>query len=196
MRWIFCALTTIALLAACAGPSGDNSGFRRTPVTGAAATPGNALPTPALNNPANAPQGAATLAPVQGTGPEATGNAPGLPPVENPVQQTPSGLRFVDIVVNSNKGLSTGQTVTVNYTGWLTDGTKFDSSVDRNQPFTFTLGTGGVIKAWDEGVAQMRIGEKRRLIVPPQLGYGARGSPPVIPPNATLIFDVEVLSAQ
>jgi len=88
----------------------------------------------------------------------------------------------------------TGQTVEVHYTGWLTNGTKFDSSLDRNDPFTFVLGTGQVIRGWDEGVASMRVGDKVRLTIPPELAYGAPGFPGAIPPNATLIFEVELLS--
>ena len=87
-----------------------------------------------------------------------------------------------------------GQTVEVHYTGWLTDGTKFDSSVDRNDPFSFVLGTGQVIPGWDEGVASMRVGDKVRLTIPPELAYGAQGFPGAIPPHATLIFEVELLS--
>ncbi|HWF19633.1 MAG TPA: FKBP-type peptidyl-prolyl cis-trans isomerase [Verrucomicrobiae bacterium] len=89
-----------------------------------------------------------------------------------------------------------GDTVVVHYTGWLTDGTKFDSSVDRDEPFAFVLGTGQVIRGWDEGVASMKVGDKARLTIPPEMAYGAQGYPGAIPPNATLIFEVELLSIQ
>lgn len=110
---------------------------------------------------------------------------------------TPSGLKYTDTKVGSGDAIKTGQTAVVHYTGWLDDngkpGTKFDSSRDRGQPFTFPVGGGQVIKGWDEGVAGMKVGGQRRLIIPSTLGYGARGAGGVIPPNATLIFDVELL---
>ena len=112
------------------------------------------------------------------------------------VTTMPSGLQYEDIVVGNGPSPQMGHPVIVNYTGWLTNGTKFDSSLDRNQPFTFNIGTGSVIKGWDQGVATMKVGGKRKLIIPPSLGYGARGAGGVIPPNATLIFEVELLGVQ
>ena len=106
---------------------------------------------------------------------------------------TPSGLKYIDLVPGTGATPKAGQAVIVHYTGTLEDGTKFDSSRDRNQPFSFPLGQGRVIKGWDEGISDMRVGGRRKLIIPPELGYGARGAGGVIPPNATLIFDVELL---
>ena len=123
------------------------------------------------------------------------GNGPGIPELHGTIQATADGLRYIDEAVGQG-AVKAGQNVTVHYTGWLTNGTKFDSSRDRGQPFVFQLGLGRVIKGWDEGVATMQLGGKRRLIVPPDLGYGAQGTGGVIPGNATLIFDVELISAQ
>lgn len=106
---------------------------------------------------------------------------------------TSSGLEYGDLQVGEGAEAVAGKTVSVHYTGWLTDGTKFDSSKDRNQPFDFVLGGGMVIRGWDEGVQGMKVGGKRKLVIPPQLGYGARGAGGVIPPNATLVFEVELL---
>lgn len=111
---------------------------------------------------------------------------------------TPSGLQYEDTVVGSGDVAQAGQHVSVHYTGWLyqngEQGGKFDSSKDRGQPFVFPLGAGHVIKGWDEGVQGMAVGGTRRLVIPPELGYGARGAGGVIPPNATLLFEVELLA--
>jgi len=112
---------------------------------------------------------------------------------EENVVTTDSGLQYVVIAEGDGAQPQTGQRVFVHYVGTLEDGTKFDSSRDRGRPFDFTVGQGQVIKGWDEGVGAMKVGDRRKLIIPPDLGYGARGAGGVIPPNATLIFDVELL---
>jgi len=116
-------------------------------------------------------------------------------PTDNEIV-TASGLKYVDQMIGSGDLAVAGKAVTVHYTGWLENGKKFDSSVDRGQPFSFPLGAGRVIKGWDEGVAGMKVGGKRKLTIPAHLGYGTRGAGGVIPPNATLIFDVELLSVR
>ena len=108
-------------------------------------------------------------------------------------KMTDSGLKYEDLQEGDGEVASAGRTVRVHYTGWLTDGTKFDSSLDRKDPFSFPLGGDRVIRGWDEGVQGMKPGGRRKLTIPPQLGYGAAGAGGVIPPNATLVFEVELL---
>jgi FKBP-type peptidyl-prolyl cis-trans isomerase len=107
-----------------------------------------------------------------------------------------SELIIEELTVGDGATATAGQSVSVHYTGWLTDGTKFDSSVDRGDPFEFNLGRGQVIAGWDQGVAGMQVGGKRKLTIPPEMGYGSRGAGGVIPPNATLVFDVELLAVR
>ncbi len=109
------------------------------------------------------------------------------------IQETPSGLKYIVIEEGEGDKPTNGKKIKVHYTGKLEDGTVFDSSVKRGVPIEFTLGVGQVIKGWDEGIADMKVGEKRQLIIPPDLGYGPNGYPPVIPANSTLIFDVELV---
>ena len=110
--------------------------------------------------------------------------------------RTGSGLQYQDVAVGNGAEAREGQVAVVHYTGWLTDGTKFDSSRDRGEPFSFPVGGGQVIAGWDEGVAGMKVGGRRKLVIPANLGYGEMGAPPVIPPGATLVFDVELLDVK
>ena len=110
--------------------------------------------------------------------------------------RTPSGLRYQDVVEGQGAEATADRTVSVHYTGWLPNGEKFDSSRDRDEPFSFSLGAGQVIAGWDEGVAGMKVGGRRKLVIPADLGYGTAGAPPAIPPGATLVFDVELLDVR
>ena len=112
------------------------------------------------------------------------------------VEPYPEGLRVENLVTGTGKKAQNGDLVTVDYTGWLYHGKKFDSSIDRGEPYPFILGAGNVIKGWDQGVVGMKVGGTRKLIIPPDLAYGAAGSPPKIPPNATLVFEVELLAVE
>ena len=186
------ALTASVALVAC----GDNTtSGGKTPSTQASPSTGGVRPS---NSAAAQPSpGAVNTAAQAAASPAALsdGNAPGIPELRGDIKSD-GNLRYIDEKVGDGASPAKGQHVKVQYTGWLTSGAKFDSSRDRNAPFDFVLGTGGVIKGWDIGVATMKVGGKRRLIIPGDLGYGARGSPPKIPTNATLIFDVELLSTQ
>jgi FKBP-type peptidyl-prolyl cis-trans isomerase len=142
---------------------------------------------PAGGTTGEAPAGTAASAPAA-SAPTATSSAN--------MTKTASGLQYTDLKVGDGPVAKAGQTMSVHYTGWLTNGNKFDSSLDRGQPFSFALGQGQVIKGWDEGVAGMKVGGKRKLLVPPDLAYGPDGFPPVIPPNSELVFEVELLGVQ
>jgi len=173
----------LSLGAACGGDDDEGS---PSPPPGATTPLRSAEPTPCVPI---APSG------ITGAAPESDGNAPGIPPLTGAAVTTASGLKYIDQVVGTGAPVDPCQLVTVHYTGWLADGTKFDSSVDRNRPYPLTLGVRAVIPGWDEGLASMNVGGKRRLIIPAPLAYGERGSGR-IPPNAVLIFDVEILAAQ
>ena len=138
--------------------------------------------------------GAGGTAPAAATGTAAAGGAEEKKVDE--YQTSATGLKWKDLKVGEGASPSTGQTVSVHYTGWLLDGKKFDSSRDRGQPFKFQIGKGQVIKGWDEGVASMKVGGRRELLIPPELAYGSRGFPGAIPPSSTLKFDVELLGVQ
>jgi FKBP-type peptidyl-prolyl cis-trans isomerase FkpA len=133
---------------------------------------------------------------VRMTATPSDGNAPGIPQLDGTIHETPSGLRYIEEAEGDGPEAQPGQHVSVHYTGWLTDGSSFDSSRSSGRPFDFDLGAGQVIQGWDLGVAGMRIGGKRKLIIPSDLGYGRSGYPPVIPQDATLIFDVELLAVR
>jgi peptidylprolyl isomerase len=143
-----------------------------------------------------------TSATVTATPTVTTPTTPTPTPTKTPADKnqkvvtTPSGLKYTELKVGTGATPKKGQTITVHYVGTLENGTKFDSSRDADKPFEFAIGTGSVIKGWDEGLSTMKVGGRRQLVIPAKLGYGEQGSPPVIPPNATLIFDVELLGVK
>ena len=165
------------------------SGYNQSP------TPDASVPTPGSAGTVSTQVAAVPCPPAPPVPPDIP-NVPPAPADAKPVT-TPSGLQYIDITPGTGATAASGQTASVNYTGWLLNGTKFDSSADHGgQPFSFPLGGGQVIKGWDEGVAGMHVGGKRRLIVPPDLAYGSKGAGGVIPPCSTLIFDVDLLGAK
>lgn len=179
MRYIF--LLVSLSVAAC---SGEHTAGANSADTASAAAPAAAPATsPAPESAAMGSASGITFAPSLGVD-------------MNAMTKTATGLAYKDTKVGTGPVAKAGQTATVQYTGWLPDGTKFDSSRDRKEPFQFPLGAHRVIPGWDEGVAGMHVGGRRLLVVPPDLGYGAAGAGGVIPPNATLVFDVELLGVK
>lgn len=170
--FLVAALPAAVLFASCGGDDDDDAGTATPRPTNTVATERTPTPSPSKTTPA-------TTGPITLTNPTVTA----------------SGLKYEDKVVGTGASPKTGQRVTVHYTGTLVNGTKFDSSLDRGRPFTFVIGTGSVIKGWDEGVATMKVGGKRILYVPAALGYGSRANGP-IPANSDLIFEVELLAVQ
>ena len=165
-----------------------------TETTTAVTVDTSAAPPPmASETPASSETPGASATPGASESPAATPTAE--KPVGHPVT-TKTGLKYQVFKKGDGAEAKSGQMVSVHYTGWLTNGTKFDSSVDRGQPFEFALGQGQVIPGWDEGVAGMKVGEKRKLTIPAKLGYGDQGAGGVIPPGATLVFDVELLGVK
>jgi FKBP-type peptidyl-prolyl cis-trans isomerase FkpA len=188
-RW-FALVLVIALavmLAGCKSQQASESQTSSTTTTAARpAQPAASAPAPAAKPAAAASKESANVEAARKLGTAS----------ENPVVATASGLEYIDVKVGAGAEAKAGQMVSVHYTGWLVNGTKFDSSVDRGQPFKFPLGGGRVIKGWDEGVAGMKVGGVRKLIIPSDLGYGSSGAGGVIPPNATLVFEVQLLGVQ
>lgn len=169
-----CAVATVVILVACGGDESEEDEIYDT----------------------DAPVEEETTMPEPEPAPIASEYAPELGVELGSMTETESGLRYVILEEGSGEVAEAGDPVLVHYTGWLSSGEKFDSSRDRGEPFQFLLGAGRVIPGWDEGVAGMAVGERRKLVIPPELGYGAAGAGAVIPPNATLVFDVELIEVR
>lgn len=190
----------MALMAGACGPKPETT-TPTTPTTAATTAPAEtpAPPTGETGTPAGMASPGTEMSPMATTGTEtpAADLSPAAgPPPAGDQQALPSGVKYTVMKQGEGPTAEKGKSVQVHYTGWLTDGKKFDSSHDRNEPFSFQLGAGQVIPGWDEGVQGMKVGEKRRLEIPAEQGYGASGAGDVIPPNATLIFEVDLLGVQ
>ena len=174
------AIALCFLLAACGGAQKSERTESTTPKS----------PAPSTTVKESSPAGATTS-------PTSTAPPTSVPPPKGgQIVTTPSGLKYEELAIGTGASPIKGHRVQVHYTGWLTDGSKFDSSRDRGTPYDFAVGMGNVIRGWDEALMTMKVGGKRKLTIPPQLAYGAAGRLPVIPPNATLIFEVELVGAQ
>jgi peptidylprolyl isomerase len=192
---VLIALTLVALVAGCSGKSKEDSAGSSSeqsrPAESTEHAPAATMADTASSRPTETPNSGAGAGEAAGTSTEAAGAAGQAVAPSGKEVTTPSGLKYIDLKVGTGASPQAGQTVTVDYTGWLTNGTKFDSSVDRGTLLEIPIGVGQVIKGWDEGLMSMKVGGKRKLIIPPQLGYGPQGSGP-IPPNSTLVFEVEL----
>jgi FKBP-type peptidyl-prolyl cis-trans isomerase len=192
MTWIFATIAAVGL---------TTSGCQPPPPIVTAAPPGIDLREETRSQEKTQDTGEALGEAVASSGekPRAV-VVPDIPPAEptakGEVKTTKAGVRYETLQEGTGEAAKAGQSVTVHYTGTLEDGRKFDSSRDRNEPATFSIGTGDVIRGWDEAVPGMKVGERRKMTVPPNAGYGAQGKPPAIPPNATLIFDIELINAK
>src|SRR5262245_54565715 len=183
MRSITVSLLVAALLV--------NLGCRQSESKSSGTASGETQTTTSMSGSAPGPGTSSGSATGTGMSATAKSDAPA-----GPVVTTASGLQYQDIVIGTGAEAKAGNTVSVHYTGWLTDGTQFDSSRNRGQPIEFQIGTPYIIQGWNEGITGMKVGGKRKLTIPPSIAYGADGRPPVIPPNATLKFDIELMGVK
>ena len=193
MRMITVAFACFALVLLAGCPRAAKEKGPGKPASGAAKGPGAGA---AVDAPAPSPKAGTPESPAAGKQPAAAPAAPEKPAAETAVQPDVTKLEITDLVVGTGAVAESGKSVTVHYRGTLTSGKEFDASRRHGRPFTFDLGAGDVIRGWDEGVKGMKVGGKRKLVIPPDLGYGARGAGDDIPPNATLVFEVELLDVK